>query len=53
MPLDFRAAVRFHMAQKSILGQLLLLIRHVNQEIEAGTFRVPFDDRQKLLLMQD
>jgi hypothetical protein len=32
---------------------VLLLIRHVDEEIESGAVRISFNDRQVLLLMQD
>src|SRR5437667_8272594 len=47
-----RAAVRFHMTKIGVFGQLLFLVGHVDQYIEAVTFRITIDDRQELLFVQ-
>jgi|SRR6266850_5874837 len=50
--IKIRAAVRFHMPEIGVLGILLFLVRHVDQQIESVALGITLDNRKKLLLMK-
>ena len=49
--MNVRAAVRFHMSQIRIFGQLLFLVCHVDQKVISVTLYIAFDDCLDLLFV--